>query len=61
MRKRKQTLGEATAFAAKVLDRLTLLREQDDGSNPKRSQRLKVAYDRIDNLLDALCAVYEMD
>jgi hypothetical protein len=56
-----KTLGEAISVYRKALVKLEELIEEDDGLNPKRTRRLKKAYEIIDGGLDGLESVGEWD
>lgn len=54
-----RTFAEATRVYKRAWLRLFELLEQDDGSNPERTKRLKRAYDKIEGGLDGLESVWE--
>lgn len=56
-----RTLNEAIRSYVETLERLRRLIEQDTGSNPQRSRRLRRAHDKIEGGLDGLDSVLEHD
>jgi hypothetical protein len=56
---RRETVGEAYIRVRRVYDKLSCMVEQDDGHNPERTRRLKVALERIDGTLDGIESYWE--
>jgi hypothetical protein len=56
---RYETVGEAYIRVRRVYDKLRCMVEQDDGSNPERSRRLRRALEIIDGTLDGIEAYWE--